>query len=162
MTGDSVALALEHALRIKEAAESVGAGGRGFRRRARDLPSLALSAGLVPALTFYLSKVERGDLLSEALELLRGSRKPEEAAKKLGGELGDKEGAGYTIMLAAIAVAAEALAGVSLLAGGGDPRISLAQGLRKLRERAGEERRLLRILQPYLTELKKLADAFFG
>ena len=136
--------------------------GAGVARRAKDLPSMVSSAGLVPALTFYMSKADQG-LYQGLYRYLRGgagdahgvcSAAPEGLRKELGG----KEGAGYAALLA---LAAVFLAETGYL----DPEPvdyrSLAEALRGLA--AGTVRALAaeRLLLEYLVEVKKLAEAFF-
>lgn len=136
--------------------------GAGVARRAKDLPSMVSSAGLVPALTFYMSKADQ-EIYQRLYSYLRGrggdvhgvcSAAPGDLRKELGG----KEGAGYAALLA---LAAAFLAETGYL----DPEPvdyrSLAEALRGLA--AGTVRALAaeRLLLEYLVEVKKLAEAFF-
>lgn len=173
MTADPVKLALIHAIRIKEAVDQLNsrkeggegekAGAKGFRSRARELPGLILSSGIVPALTFYLSKTSDDETLRKAVELLKTDQNPSyDVIDGLSNELSNKEGTGYTLMLAAVAIATEVLYGKSLFDGHEVNRVCFAKGLLDLSCKPSEERQLTRILLPYLTELKKLSDSFFG
>lgn len=165
MKADPVKLAVNHALRVKELVDELNDrntyGGAGFRRRARDFPSLVAAAGLTPALLFYLSKA-RSDKIEEALEVMKGAKLTGDKLEILKDEVSNKEGAGYSLMLAAVIDAAEKLAGENLLASGeGDAASRLASGIVKLREKPGAEVKLVRLLEPYFIELKKIADALF-
>ncbi|MEB3852088.1 MAG: hypothetical protein LRS49_05890 [Desulfurococcales archaeon] len=62
--------------------------GSPIARRARELPALAASYGLFPALSFYLSKAAEAKRVIEALEpqlraVLEGHTKPVDAANKI-------------------------------------------------------------------------------
>ncbi|NOZ89341.1 MAG: type III-B CRISPR module-associated protein Cmr5 [Crenarchaeota archaeon] len=173
---DPVKLALEYMTLLLEQAEKCGVGagggeqkegqekrrtGSAIARRAEDLPSLVASAGLIPALTFYMSKAER-DKFRAFLGILAGGRAVEEC-KGIGEEFGAGEGAGYSAMLAVAAKALEDLGFINVsesLGEGGDPLQTLARGLQRLRgspEELVAERQMIELL----VEVKKLAEAFF-
>jgi CRISPR type III-B/RAMP module-associated protein Cmr5 len=179
---DPLELALHHALRVFDAARihMRRAGGdrvgEAFRRRAKDFPSLMAEAGLAPALTFYLSK-SNPSKLPAALRLAscRGldTQQLDAIAKGLGEELGRGEGEGYTLMAALVLDALDKLAGLGLVERGDDGCPGEGDGyqiLKRVAERlleirsgeGGEEVRAAALIEPYLVELKKLADAFFG
>ena len=172
---DPVALALSHGYRIKAGVQelrdkckedlSMGESkpedynGEGVVRRAKELPGLIASSGLVPALTFYMSKIESEEELEEALKLLEGK---EADICKLKEALSNKEGAGYSIMLAAVIDALEKLAGVSFvkpitltsLAG---TLLSLRTGKDHMLELEAEY-----MISDYLIEAKKVLEALLG
>ena len=136
--------------------------GAGIARRASDLPGLVASAGLVPALTFYMSKAD-GYLLKSYIELLgRGDagNPGDQLCGRAADDLGWREKAGYTAVLA---TAARGLIDLGYLEEPGDDADAvrwLAEGLKSLRGSSREvvaERRML----DFLVEVKKLAAAFF-
>lgn len=182
---DPVELAILHVLRIKNAAniaiKEKEKAGEGFLRRARELPSLISSSGLVPALLFYAAKSEMKNL-PQAIKIVSCDLREEELKKltpNLEGELGGGEGQGYTLMLAAIIDALEKLGGFRLLnkstteicietctetssENKEDKPIELLKGLKRFRESyLVAEIKATAILQPYLIELKKVSEAVF-
>ena len=166
---DPVELAIDHALRVKEAADKLrlgaGSAGQAFARRAEQLPGLMASAGLVAALTFYLSK-SKPEKLADATKLLSPSDIKDDELKRLASslrdELGAGEGAGYTLVTAAVAIAMREIAGVNVNLNSNQPAVEIAKALKNLRCQKGKTIKVHAALQPYLVELKKLASAFFG
>ena len=154
-----VKMALDDVRMIHRLVEACGASGRGVARRAKDLPSMVASAGLVPALTFYMSKASE-EVYKAILRYLDGGDAGalcKGLSGKLVEELGEKEGAGYSTLLA---LAARFLSKNGLLGSvGGYPE--LAGELSRL---AGDPARVAAaegLLLEYLIEVKKLAEAFF-
>lgn len=169
MAGDPLSLALEHGYRVREAVDEAkrlwpdkakDLTGEAVTRRAKDLASLMLSAGLVPTLTFYMAKVEDDNVYEAALKLLEGSR-TNNVLEKIKDDLSGKEGAGYSIILAAVVKALESLYPQAL--GGGSPRSlkDLATRLKDMHEKRLDVK-AESVLQPYLIELKKVLEALLG
>lgn len=184
---DPLGLALEHALRIKKAVdkwsstkrEEDDSGSRkdskpgdGFKRRVNDFPGLMLSAGISPALLFYMAKADAAKL-KNAYTLLSSEtiddKMLEELVKGLGDELGSAEGSGYALMLAAVVHAIEQLTGHKVTSTNGElDHVAIARFIKKMRactsircQNGVSEIQASMILYPYLVELRKLADAFF-
>ena len=68
---DPVKTALDVTLKIKQLIDAVQPKETvALSRRARELPTLVLQTGLTPALTFYLSKVEKEEVYKLVLEAL--------------------------------------------------------------------------------------------
>lgn len=178
---DPVSMAIEHMLLVRSLAEKAAAKcgidgkdkGGAIQRRAKDLPGMVYTVGLVPALTFYMSKVENSQLYTRIYELLRSGdegrvdiiveevfREEREKGKdnSLCKEMGGREAAGYTTLLA---MAAATLAEAGILKGDPSSLQGLAASLKKLRDEGGESY-AARLLAEYLGEAKKLAEAFFA
>ncbi|ALL01406.1 CRISPR type III-B/RAMP module-associated protein Cmr5 [Pyrodictium delaneyi] len=171
-TVDPISMAIDHILLLRDLVEKATANcknkmrdkGDAIRRRAKDLPSMVYTVGLIPALTFYMSKIENSKLYTDLYKLLRNRDK--KLGEQLAGnpssdlcqEIGGKEAAGYTTLLA-LAAAALSEAGVA------NTDLSslqnLAASLKSLREQ-GKEHYAARLLVEYLNEVKKLAEAFFA
>lgn len=169
---DSVRLALEYVTRLAEVVETCRSQicsterekckpGAGIARRANDLSNLVASAGLVPAMTFYMSKAD-GVLLVKVIDILNGGQVTSDFCEEAAEDLGGKEKAGYTSMLA---IAAKGLTDLGYIDNPSNLRAGngmkwLAEGLKKLKTNGNEiiaERRMLELL----IEIKKLASAFF-
>ena len=176
---DPVAMAIEHMLLVQRLAEKTAEKckigrrelGAAVQRRAKDLPGMVYTVGLVPAITFYMSKVGNSKLYSMIYRLLvSGDEKQaedvvKEAFREEGGrdnslceEMSAKEAAGYTTLLA---MAAAVLAKAGVLESDPSSLQGLASSLKTLRER-GSESYAARLLVEYLGEAKKLAEAFFA
>ena len=167
--GGVVRLALAYMLRLSGFAEqcrpTVCSGlregekcrlGAGIARRAKDLPSLVASAGLVPALTFYMSKADEESYKS-FLCILRGGGGGCAACNEVREDLGWSEKAGYAPVLALAALGLNALGHV----GDVDDYKRLAQGLMGLSTSPSRALLAERQLLELLVETKKLAEAFF-
>jgi len=162
---DPVRAALTYVLRIAEQVrlcrEQDGGGGvtgEAVRRRARDLPTLVASAGMVSALTFYMSKADSETLQTLLDRVLGGEGPSGELCGSLRGELGGGEGAGYSTLLALATRALEDMGYLGGVTGSSDTMTALARGLLSLR---GTEKELVaeRRLLEFLVEVKKLAEA---
>ncbi|GBF09152.1 type III-B CRISPR module-associated protein Cmr5 [Aeropyrum pernix] len=181
---DPLDLAISHAAAVHEALEAYrrvclgGEGdekpGRGLKRRARSLPGLILSSGLIPALTFYMSKADT-QAYREYVRLLEKAERGEkgaaaslvEAAAGGGGEacrgdsvlteLSGGEGAGYSLALAMASRALQRLARVE--AGGDGGFAGLAATLREGLGSPEKEAAATQLLIDYLQEVKKLVEA---
>ena len=167
--GGVVKLALAYMLRLSGFAEQCrpivcsgqdGDGkcrlGAGIARRAKDLPGLVASAGLVPALTFYMSKADEKSYKS-FLCVLRGG---EGGCAKCNGvkeDLGWSEKAGYAPVLALAALGLQELGHV----GDVEDYKKLALGLLELSTSPSRALLAERQLLELLVEAKKLAEAFF-
>ncbi len=162
---DPVRAALTYVLRIAEQVrlcrEQGGGGkvtGEALRRRARDLPTLVASAGMVPALTFYMSKAS-AETLETLLDRVLGGEGPSgELCGSLSSELSGSEGVGYATLLALATRALEDMGYLAGVTGSRDAVTALARGLLSLR---GTEKELVaeRRLIEFLVEVKKLAEA---
>jgi len=165
MARDAVKLAIEHALKLREvAAGSTGKVGEGLTTRAREFPSLALSAGLVPALAFYLAKaVEEKDALLATIRLLKCGSISDAEENTLLNALGGGEGKGYPIIVGALAVALDELAGTDMAKCDSEtPEKDIAQALKDLREgRPVRESVALGRLLPYAESFKRMIEALF-
>lgn len=184
---DPLGLALEHALRIKKAVDKWSSTkreedaseskkdskpGDGFKRRVKDFPGLMLSAGISPALLFYMAKADAAKL-NAAYTLLSSETIDdtmlEKLVNKLDDELGGAEGSGYALMLASVIHAIEQLTGYKITNTNGElDHAAIARFIKKIRECTSircqngvSEIQASMILYPYLVELRKLADAFF-
>ena len=162
---DPVKAALTYVLRIAEQVRQCRAldggekvTGEAVKRRARDLPTLVASAGMVPALTFYMSKASAETLQTMLDKVLGGEGPSRELCGSLRDELGGSEGAGYSTLLALATRALEDMGYLGGVTGSSDTVAALAQGLLSLR---GTERELVaeRRLLEFLVEVKKLAEA---
>jgi hypothetical protein len=116
--------------------------------------------GLVPALTFYMAKGDENayEFIYKALarRCTATNQKPD---MKICEEFEDKEGAGYSALLA---VATNMLAERGFIDGNKAAGYKgLAEELKAISGKA-QELAARRILVEYLTEFKKLAEAFFG
>ncbi len=151
---DPVGLAIKHMKLVAEAAKAAKQAGEGVRRRARELPSLMLQAGLVPTLTFFMSKAEENEFM-EWFSYLRNPQPTNRPSSDLKGE-----GGGYSVLLAMIFDAMEKLAGVNV--GSVSGFTDLLKILLGIGSGRGESLRISRILMPYLVEVKKLATALLG
>ncbi len=165
MGNDPMSLAIRHMTRLYDLVSECGkynesATGEGVSRRARDLPSLVSSAGLVPALTFYMSKADENNYKIIYDYLGDTTGKPMDAGKceSLKDELSRKEKAGYASMLAASAKALEAMLGLSEL----NSYKALALELENLHRDSLREAEAEALMLDYLVEAKKLAEAFFS
>jgi CRISPR type III-B/RAMP module-associated protein Cmr5 len=175
MSDNIVSIALAYTLRLKDlvdhcreklpiSPEEKKKMGAGIARRAKDLPSLIASAGLVPALTFYMSKSKKDNYMT-ICNILSGNNDTsikEANCKDLEEELSSKEKAGYSTLLA---VAACGLRHLGLIGRENDVASleGLAAALKKLLD-SGEPHRILaaeKAMTDYLIEVKKLAEAFF-
>ncbi len=139
----------------------------GFTVRIRNLPSLMLEAGVVPALTFYLSKVEMRDtLLKDLYKYFSGKIGLNELdnyldkckENKLLEEVGSKESAGYSLAMAVILSAMNNLLGINF--DENDFLKSVAENLKSLWKDADKRFELELKLSIYAEELKKLVEAF--
>jgi len=131
--------------------------GGAIQRRAKDLPSMVASAGLIPALTFYMAKASE-DRFKGFLGLLGSKDIDKVNCQRIREDLEDGEGAGYSPLLA---LAIKALSEHNYINHVED-YVALAYELRKLRERGIDELAAEQVVLGYLLEVKKLADAFFG
>ena len=181
MEADPLTIALEHGYGIKAAVDkanelersracsSIKKGeegrqreytGEAIARRAKYLPSLILSAGLVPALTFYMSKTGGKEAYRNAFRVLRGDVDCD-VLKKVGDDLGGGEGKGYAVVLAAVI---DALSKLHPEALGGEAPQDLKVLAAKLKEMHENKLDITAeaVLQPYLVELKKVVEALLG
>lgn len=156
----------EEALRVCTAVRDLCGGAEGcgesFQRRVEDFPGLVSAAGLVPALTFYLSKVEDYGVLRDFYSLFSSGSLPRDARREKMLEDLREEGLGYASALAAILAyaARQAPAGCSLKLDG-DAARGVAEFLDCIR-RGGGELVVLATLEPFVVELGKLARALLG
>lgn len=176
---DPVGEALSVTLRLKELAEICsGAAGDQLRgkpgdavyRRAREVPELIASSGLVPAMTLYMAKGPNRiyETIYSYLAGLRSAQDVYKAAQDDGrcgtvcGELADQS-CGYAALLAAVSLFAsrafEALSGASHDV---SDYKSLATMLSELHSDGRLELAVTRLTIEYLLEIKKLAEAFWG
>lgn len=172
---DSVALALTHMTLLRQLLDRCretlcndeddekkrkcwkNMNGGAIQRRAKDLPSMVASAGLVPALTFYIAKADE-NRFRRFLELLDIKDIDKIDCEQLREDLGEGEGAGYSPLLALAVKALNEHNYINYV----EDYVTLANELRKLRERGIEELAAEQVILGYLLEVKKLADAFFG
>ena len=167
--------------------------GDGVRRRLRSLPGLVASTGLIPALTFYMSKAKPQvysllynylaapqDKMREAKPQLKEICKPIEKngkktysneCKDLCTELGSKEASGYAASIALTAVALRRLLDdlpKDNSGTGNNNNMGSLQGLARYllalrRNKLGiSEAYASAVIQGFVNEAKKLADAFFA
>lgn len=166
MSPDIVSLALDHILALERLVEkcNVGQGrsrngkpGEGVTRRLKDLPTHVAYAGLVPALTFYMSKASE-TTYARILSLLRGEITLESIScdEKIVEDLGGGEKAGYSATLALAVAALEKI--VDGFVAGSSFR-ELAEALRKLKNDWRAEMLATHLLIDYLVEAKKLGEA---
>ncbi|MGC8970184.1 MAG: hypothetical protein ACP5LG_06495 [Conexivisphaera sp.] len=124
-----------------------GSSKMGLVRRAQEFPSLVLSIGLSPAVTFYMAKA--GDGLRELGKLIGCLGGKGEGCESWEKELSREEGKGYTGYLA-ILVAALSRLGVA-------PPSNDYRGM--LEAVRGLDVRRQRLLMPYIIEVKKVLEA---
>jgi len=164
---DPIKIALQRTFKLKEiieicTPEAERLKTRALPRRAKDLPQLILQLGLIPALTFYLSKVEDKELYKALVDSLSGKKKFDtNLCRALQKEV-EEEGKGYTALLATIASTLP-LIKVSLKSQSQDLNSlpSLASYLLTIRDE-GKDLVIEKSLISFLVELKKLFEAFFG
>lgn len=132
---DSVSLALsigEELLELKEKCGSI----EGFVRRARDFPSLVLGSGLVPSLTFYLSKVDDYTIFSSKETICN-----------------DIKDEGYGTLLYFVLKRVSEITGLNICLS--SDKKNVLECLKKVRE---NELKLQAQLMPFLIELKKVSE----
>ena len=163
-----IKLALTYILRLSDFAEECRPAvcgdekgekcklGAGIARRAKDLPGLVASAGLIPALTFYMSKAEEKNY-RVFLCILGGSEASCAECNQVKDDLGGSEKAGYAPILALAALGLQTLGHLETV----DDYKKLAQGLLELSKDPHHAMVAERQLQELLIEAKKLAEAFF-
>ena len=163
---DPVKTALDVTLKIKQLIDAVQPKETvALSRRARELPTLVLQTGLTPALTFYLSKVEKEEvykLVLEALEAKVDESKLKELAEKVREEVGG-EGKGYTALLSISAYTLKQLAniyGIEKCKNMGTI-VELVECLHEIRGDRHKEVMLEKQFINFMLEVKKLFDAFF-
>ena len=151
----------------KYKAESCGSGAeelnfRGLVSRVKSFPALMMDSGLVPAFTFYLSKVNTTEDVLKALYLYfsgKGSApKPKDCKDKLIEEASKKESAGYSIAVAMLLSAMTKLKGYEF--DDSDFLKSVVEKLRDLANKPEERLALEYSLGAYSIEMKKLVEAF--
>ena len=167
MTGfDPVKAALDITLKTKHLIEIVQPEKAiALSRRARELPTLILQAGLIPALTFYLSKVENGEVYKLILEALEEKAKETEL-KKFDKEIEKEvkeEGKGYTALLSISAYTLKQLANVYKIekCENINTIAELVECLYEIRSDRSKEVVLEKQFIKFMLEVKKLFDAFF-
>lgn len=162
-----IKLALTYILRLSDFAEECRPAvcgdekekcrpGAGIARRAKDLPGLVASAGLIPALTFYMSKAKEENYQA-FLCILQGSEASCAKCNQVKDDLGSGEKAGYAPILALAALGLQTLGHIEAV----DDYRKLAQGLLELNKSPHHAMVAERQLQELLVEAKKLAEAFF-
>jgi len=184
-----VHLALDHIIKINELWRAIVASEEmkeknleGFVRRARQYPSLLAASGLVPSVTFFLSKIIDKDNPDEALrllveyltaededkakEIMNKMRSEAEALNALKEDAGKKESEGYLwftgALLAALFAFSEAV-GIKVQLSDEERFVhEVATFLRGLQEGRKEALVLERLLLEYSSELKNLAAAYAG
>ncbi len=159
---------LEHALSMNKVIENCGDKGKELakklRSRARDLPSLVLESGLVPALLFYLSKTSPEDYRASYGALAnkdysglcsseRGAHGADEHEKK--GPSIDK--ISYSLITAGIIIVLREL---GYLDGALNDVRKTIQAIIDLREKRKEFEASM-IVQEYLVSLKRAAEALW-
>ncbi len=170
-SSDPTALAIEHMVKVYDLINEVKRAckkkeenlGEGIKRRAKDLPSLISTVGLVPALTFYMSKASENNYKRVLMYLNGKLPSDKELCDKdgLASEIGGGEGAGYSSLLA---LTLAALVRLGIISGGVEQVESfnkVAKNLKSLHERSHEEMAAESLILDYLIEVKKLAEAFF-
>ncbi len=158
-----IKLALEHATKIANLTSQDGVeeeeGKRGFTRRAVNFPGLTASAGLIPAVTFYMSKADNEKYRQAYNYLVHNGPK-----NGLEEELKREEKVGYSLYLACISdVLYKAFKEVYGNNDVNEPKDlkSLAFLLKKI-EDGGKVLLIERIVEEYSLEMKKLAEALIG
>ncbi|HIC99671.1 MAG TPA: hypothetical protein EYP08_08690, partial [Pyrodictiaceae archaeon] len=134
-----------------------------------ELPTLVLQTGLIPALTFYLSKVEKEEvykLVLEALEAKVDKSKLEELSeedKKMVREEVGGEGKGYTTLLGISAYMLKQLADMYKIekCKNINTIVGFVECLHEIRNNRGKEVILEKQFMKFMLEVKKLFDAFF-
>ena len=129
-------------------------------RRARDAPQLIAQAGLAQTIAFMLSKLnnnERREAYIEAVKVITGRKRPEEASEAICRDA-QGEGGGYPHMAALL------LAYASGIAGCGPESIerldsSLLECLKEVKRRGIA---LERLAASFSEEVKKLATALYA
>ncbi len=157
--------------------------GSSIARRFSDLPSLIVTTGLIPVLTFYLSKLSREDntYFKHLLKLFRektnlnkiiedlardqSKKDPEKQKEKIIRYLVSEfteESKGYLIGLIIITNYLNKVNIVNII-DGYDLKY-LAKDLKEIREGKSKPCEIIvqKILEPYLLELKKLTRGLFG
>jgi CRISPR type III-B/RAMP module-associated protein Cmr5 len=142
--------------------ENIKLGGP-IAKKAKELPGLIASAGLVPGLAFYLSKSDDDNLYQSMLEylldknaLLQNCSENDKLKNELLKELGGSEKKGYTTLLAATAYAINQITGKDL-----SDKKKLIETLKDIHQDITMEAIIEAQVLQYLQELKKLAVALF-
>jgi len=152
--------ALNHAIKVSNLLppENEEDKKRGFTRRASNFPSLLTSAGLIPAITFYMAKAKE-EKYTSAYKYLKGEEIADDVLKD---ELSTEESAGYSLYLACVADALKR-ACEELCNYKEEPEDlkKLVAMLKKIRKE-GKSLLLEKIIQEYSIEMKKLAEALIG
>jgi CRISPR type III-B/RAMP module-associated protein Cmr5 len=130
-------------------------------RRLKNAPQLMLQTGLIPTVTFYLSKLdkkEKQDAYSIAIRVIQGVKntlEDEEKRKFCSNTSG--EGGGYPHALALILAYAAKQAGCKL-----DNIVELnSEFLKCIEEIQKRGATIERLVQAYVNELKKIASALY-
>ena len=176
MTGfDPVKVALDVALKVKRLVDiAQPERAVALSRRARELPTLILQTGLMPALTFYLSKVEKESvymLVLKALEIEAEKMKPDDddlvkKVKKLAKEIKEEveeEGKGYTALLSISAYILKQFANMYGIEKCKNVYTvaEFVECLHEIRSNRDKEVMLEKQFINFMLEVKKLFDAFF-
>ena len=136
---------------------------RGLVSRVRSFPSLMTSAGTVPALTFYFSKVDvNEDTLKELYFYFNGERgeppEPKNCNDEMINEVSKKESAGYAVATTMLLSALNKLVGIRFNTN--DFLNDITAKLADLLDENTKRFELEHFLNVYSTELKKLIDAY--
>jgi hypothetical protein len=136
----------------------------GFTTRMKNFPSLMMEAGVIPAVTFYLSKVSLPqDRLVQLYRYFNGEEDsvpaPSDCKDALLGEASGKESAGYSLAIAAILSAMHKLVD-DVDFNENDFFQSVVNVLRKLLEDTTKRYALEYMLNEYAIEMKKLVEAY--
>ncbi|ABM80566.1 type III-B CRISPR module-associated protein Cmr5 [Hyperthermus butylicus] len=128
-------------------------------RRLKDFPQLILQSGLVPALTFYLSKLSEKadqDAYELTVKVLTEQRLEGDERRKLCRKTSG-EGGGYPHVLALVLVYAAERAGCSVdsIARIGSSLVGCLETVQK------KGVTVEKLVQAYVNELKKLASALY-
>ncbi len=146
---------LDEQVRSKCANESGSVKADGLVRRLKEFPQLMLQAGLTPALTFYLSKLDhdkKRKAYKATLNALFGGS-TDDLCKNLSGE-----GGGYPQALALLLAYASLHAGCNLDSIR-EVNANLVECIRRIEQKGII---LEGLMEAYATELKKLATALYG
>ncbi len=136
----------------------------GFTTRMKNFPSLMMEAGVIPAITFYLSKVSLPqDRLVQLYKYFNGEVDsvpiPRDCNDSLLNEASGKESAGYSLAIAVILSAMHKLIdGIDF-----DEKDFLQSAVNVLRKLLGDTSKryaLEYMLNEYAIEMKKLVEAY--
>ncbi len=154
------------ALKLKDLAEKCQENnklGEPIAKKAKELPGLIATAGLVPGLAFYLSKTENEALYKTILEYLQGTNpllqncsQTQELKNTIVNELGGGEKSGYTTLTAATAHAIHLATERDV-----SDKKKLIETLKQIKQGITQEAVIEAQVLEYLQELKKLATALF-